>query len=92
MTLQEAYRKAKGAAEMEGHPLFVNGRDYGDFWGFYFVRENFRFDEPSGGGGDITVNKKTGAIGFFFPPMDFDLAKKAIPIHIEQFAEYNVAI
>ena len=92
MTLQDAYRKAKDEEKKSGRTFFKGCRDYGNFWGFRFFPEGFRFDEPSGGGADITVNKKTGAIGYFIPPMDFDLAEKAIPIPIEHFAEYNVAI
>jgi hypothetical protein len=88
MTLHEAYLKAKSEQEKDGLTRLLACRDYGAFWGFYFT---FPAKNPDGIA-DITINKKTGAIGYFNPPMDLDLAKKAIPISIEQFADYNVAI
>jgi hypothetical protein len=92
MTLHEAFIKAKTVAEMEGHTLLVSCGDYGDFWGFGFMPEGFLLDKPSGGGADTTVNKETGEIGVFIPPMDLDLFSKRKPIPIDQFTEYNVAI
>jgi hypothetical protein len=91
ITLQEAYLKAKSDAELEKRGLthLLECRDYGDFWGFYFVHPT---KEMGYGMCDITVNKKNGEIGYFNPLMDLDLWDKAIPIPIEQFAEYNVAI
>jgi len=92
MTLQDAYLKAKNEAGKNGLTIFTACDDYGDFWGFEFWPKGHSFDEPSGGGADITVNKKTGNIGEFIPTMDLDLFDKRIPVPIEQFAEYNVAI
>jgi hypothetical protein len=93
MTLQEAYLKAKSDAEKDGHTRLVECRDYGEFWGFAFVPPlDDDVLKELNGGCDTTVNKKNGKIGYFIPPMDLDLARKSIPIPIEQFAEYNVAI
>jgi len=96
MTLQEAYLKAKSDGEEYGPVRLSSCRDYGEFWGFCFVPALGKnlLKELNGGIGecDITVNKKTGAIGYFIPPMDFDLWNKAVPVPIEQFSEYNVAI
>jgi hypothetical protein len=89
MTLQEAYLKAKREREKRGLTRLHSCHDYGDFWGFYFVHPTEKMGD---GVADITVNKKTGAIGHFNAIMDLDLSKKSIPISIEQFAEYNVAI
>jgi len=92
MTLHEAFVKAKSVAEREGRTLLVSCGDFGDFWGFVFMENDFRFDEPSGGSAYTTVDKKTGEIGFFVPTMDLDLFSKSKSIPVEQFAEYNVAI
>jgi hypothetical protein len=89
MTLHEAYIKAKREAEKNGLTCLHSCSDYGDFWGFYFIHPTEKMGD---GVGDITVNKKTGAMGYFTPIMDLDLSEKAINIPIEQFAEYNVAI
>ena len=88
ITLHEAYLKAKNDGEKSGLTRLVDCRDYGEFWGFCFVFPTKKLD----GIGDITINKKTGEKSYFIPPMDFDLFEKSIPISIEQFAEYNVAI
>jgi len=89
ITLHEAYLKAKNERAKKGFTRLNSCRDYGDFWGFMFIPP----EKKAGDGlSDITVNKKTGTIGYFIPPMDLDLAKRAVPIPIEQFAEYNVAI
>jgi len=92
MTLHDAYIKAKDEAKKSGLTVFTACGDYGDFWGFRFWPNGFSLDKPSGGGADITVNKKTGNIGSFIPTMDLDLFDKRKPIPIDQFAEYNVAI
>jgi len=89
MTLHEAYLKAKSDGEKDGLTRLHSCSDYGDFWGFYFVHPT---EEMGDGMGDITINKKNGAVGYFTPIMDLDLSEKAIPIPIEQFTEYNVAI
>ncbi|GBU22050.1 hypothetical protein R80B4_01953 [Fibrobacteres bacterium R8-0-B4] len=95
ITLHEAYLKAKSDAEEDGHTLLDTCNDYGDFWGFLFLPPTF-FDDPPNkrprGFSDVTVNKKTGEIGYFVPHMDFDLFDKRISIPIEQFTEYNVAV
>lgn len=88
MTLQEAYLKAKSDGAKRGETLLTSCNDYGEFWGFYFRPPT---DNPDGIA-NITVNKETGAIGYFIPPMNLDLWRKRKPISIEQFAEYNVAI
>ncbi|GBU22048.1 hypothetical protein R80B4_01951 [Fibrobacteres bacterium R8-0-B4] len=88
ITLHEAYLKAKSERTKRGLTRLVDCRDYGDFWGFCFVPENHTPD----GIADITINKKTGKIGYFNVIMDFDLAERSIPIPIEQFTEYNVAV
>jgi len=88
MTLQEAYLKAKNEREKIGFTRLISCRDYGDFWGFMFVPPRKYGD----GIADITINKKTGEKSNFIPPMDLDLAEKAVPIPIEQLTEYNVAI
>jgi hypothetical protein len=93
ITLHEAYLKAKSKEEKSGRTRLIDCRDYGEFWGFGFVPP---IDESLlkelNGGADITINKKTGEIRYFNVAMDIDLAKKAIPIPIERFAEYSVAI
>jgi len=88
ITLHDAYLKAKSAGEKAGRTRLVACRDYGDFWGFLFIFPTKKVD----GIGDITINKNTGEKSSFIPPMDFDLFEKSIPIPIDQFAEYNVAI
>ena len=88
ITLHEAYLKAKTDGEKDGLTRLLSCRDYGDFWGFHFT---FPAKKPDGIG-DITVNKRNGEISYFNPIMDFELLEKPIPIAIEQFAEYNVAI
>jgi len=88
MTLHEAYLKAKSERAKIGLTRLLSCRDYGEFWGFYFT---FPTKNPDGIA-DITINKKTGEKSNFIPPMDFDLWDRAVPIPIEQFAEYNVAI
>ena len=90
IALHEAYLKAKSYGEKYGLTRLSSCRDYGDFWGFHFALPLKK--EGGGGFADITINKKTGEKSSFCPPMDFDLWDKAIPIPIEQFAEYNVAI
>ena len=93
MTLQEAYLKAKSEWGKKGFTLLFSCYDYGEFWGFMFIRPtDENLIKELNGGGDITINKKTGAIGYFYPTMDLNLSKNAIPIPIEHFAEYNVAI
>jgi len=92
MILQDAYLKAKDEAERQGLTIFSSCRDYGKFWGFHFWPTGHDPNRVSGGGSDITVNKKTGAMGEFVPTMDLDLLDKAIPIPIDQFIEYNVAV
>jgi len=89
ITLHEAYLKAKSERAKKGFTRLVGCLDYGEFWGFMLVHPTNKVGD---GLSDITVNKKTGVIGYFIPPMDLDLAKRAVPIPIEQFAEYNVAI
>lgn len=95
MTLHEAYLKAKDDAKDYGLTLLSSCLDYGDFWGFAFMPPTYdpndRLTRVSGGG-DITVDKKTGATGEFVPVMDLDLFDKTVPIPIDQFAEYNVAV
>ena len=88
MTLQEAYLKAKSDGEKTGFTLLTSCNDYGECWGFHFRPPT---DNPDGIG-DITINKTTGAIGYFIPPMNLNLWRKRVSIPIEQFAEYNVAI
>jgi len=82
MTLQEAYTKAKNNAKRDGHTMLVSCSDYGDSWGFFFKPPT---EEEVDGLGDITVNKRTGAIGFFIPTMDFDKYDSSVDIPIEQF-------
>jgi len=90
ITLHEAYLKVKSDRAKKGLTRLNSCRDYGEFWGFYFIDPT---EKPGiDGRADITVNKNTGDIRFFNPIMDFDLFENAIPIPIEQFAEYNVAI
>ena len=89
ITLHEAYLKAKSDAEKDGLTRLSSCRDYGEFWGFHFIHPTEKMGD---GFADTTINKKTGDLSYFSPPMDFDLWDKAIPIPIEQFAEYNVAI
>lgn len=89
MTLHEAYLKAKNDGAKIGHTRLSTCSDYGDFWGFVFVPDTI--DVPDGIGA-ITVNKKTGAIGYFIPPMNLDLWRKRKPVSLEQFTEYNVAV
>jgi len=88
ITLHEAYLKAKNDGEKNGLTRLLSCRDYGAFWGFHFT---FPTKNPDGIG-DITINKRSGELNYFIPPMDLDLAMKSIPIAVEQFAEYNVAI
>jgi len=90
MTLHEAYLKAKSYGEKYGRTRLSSCRDYGDFWGFDFASPTRK--EGDNGCADITINKKTGEKSTFNPIMDLDLAEKSIPIPIDQFAEYNVAI
>jgi hypothetical protein len=93
MTLHEAYLKAKKYEEKYGRTRLSSCRDYGEFWGFYFVPPiNKNLLKGLNGGCDITINKKTGEKSTFNPIMDLYLAKKSIPIPIDQFTEYNVAI
>ena len=95
ITLHEAYLKAKNERAKKGFTRLNSCRDYGDFWGFMFMPPENNPNDPLkalNGIGDITINKKTGEVGSFHVVMDFDLAERAIPISIEQFAEYNVAI
>jgi len=44
------------------------------------------------GGCDITVNKRTGKVGYFSPNMDLDLFDRRKPLPVEQFDEYNIAV
>jgi len=90
MTLQEAYQKAKIYAASSGKTYLWAVRDYGDFWGFLYTVPDPDHDLPVPGAGYTTVNKKTGIIGHFAPVMD--LAKKSVPIPIDQFTEYSVAV
>jgi hypothetical protein len=93
MTLHDAYLKAKKYEEKYGRTRLSSCRDYGAFWGFCFVPPiDKKLLERLNGCADITINKKTGEKSSFNPIMDLDLAEKAIPIPIEQFADYNVAI
>jgi hypothetical protein len=95
MTLQEAYIKAKAVNAKRSYTLLISCGDYGAFWGFVFMPTTYNPNDSytiPNGSGETTVNKETGEIGEFFPPMDLDLFDKRIPIPIEQFAEYNVAI
>jgi len=93
MTLHEAYLKAKSKEGKSGRTRLVDCRDYGEFWGFGFVPQiDASLLKELNGSADITVNKKTGELSYFNPIMDFDLFERSIPISIEQFAEYNVAI
>jgi len=91
MTLQEAYIKASSVAKGKGHTLLTSCKDYGDFWGFGFKPPTFDIDaspeKAINGLGTTTVNKKTGEIGIFIPPMNLDLFKKAKSIPIDQFVE-----
>jgi hypothetical protein len=89
MILHEAYLKAKSEQEKKGFTLLVSCADYGDFWGFYFRPPT---EKEINGISDITVNKETGEIGYFIPPLDLDVFDKRKPIPVELFAEYNVAV
>jgi len=88
MTLRKAYVKAKDHAKARGRTRFTSCSDYGDFWGFGFMSPNYALNLPPekapNGGGYITVDKKTGKIGFFIPPMDLDLFRNRKPIPLEQ--------
>jgi hypothetical protein len=90
ITLHEAYLKAKSEGAKDGLTRLSSCRDYGEFWGFNFVEPIQK--EWDSGFADTTINKKTGELSYFNPIMDFDLWDNAIPIPIDQFAEYNVAI
>ncbi|GBU21345.1 hypothetical protein R80B4_01234 [Fibrobacteres bacterium R8-0-B4] len=95
ITLHEAYIKAKAVAERKGRYLLNSCDDYGVFWGFLFMPPTYdpdNSDSIPNGVSDITVNKETGEIGVFIPPMDLDLFEKRKPIPIDQFADYNVAV
>jgi len=89
MTLHKAYIKAKNTAKARGRTRFTSCSDYGDFWGFGFVPPTYVSglspEKAPNGGGYITVNKKTGEVGHFIPPMDLDLFRNRKPIPIEQF-------
>jgi hypothetical protein len=89
ITLHEAYLKAKDEGQKYGCTLLKACSDYGDFWGFCLWP---LIEKELIGIGDITVCKKTGEIGNFYPTMDLDLFEKRKPVPLEQFAEYNVAI
>ncbi|GBU21523.1 hypothetical protein R80B4_01416 [Fibrobacteres bacterium R8-0-B4] len=93
ITLHEAYLKAKSDAEKYGHKRLAGCRDYGEFWGFCFVPPlDEKLLKELNGGCDTTVNKKTGKIGYFNVIMDFDLFEKSIPLPVEQFDEYSIAV
>jgi len=90
MMLQDAYLKAKKYAQIyDINTRLDSCRDFGEFWGFMFIPST---GDPGDGIGYYTINKKTGEKSNFYPTMDFDLFERSIPVSIEQFAEYNVAI
>jgi hypothetical protein len=68
MTLQKAYLKAKDTAKARGRTLFTSCSDYGDFWGFGFMSPAYAPglspEKAPNGGGYVTVNKKSGEIGY----------------------------
>jgi len=84
MTLHEAYLKARSDAKRRGETFLTSCKDYGDFWGFYFRPPT---DEEIDGIANVTVNKKTGMIGYFIPPMDMELFRNAKSVSIDQFIE-----
>jgi len=84
MALYEAFLKARDDAKHRDFTVLTSCADYGDFWGFCFKPQT---DKDINGNAIVTVNKKTEKIGYFIPPMDFDLYDKRKPIPIEQFAE-----
>jgi len=76
MTLQEAYIKAKMSDKEHENAYLLSCADYGDFWGFAF--SPYPPGTIVGGGYDVTVNKKSGALGKYNPFIDgFDLWNKA---------------
>lgn len=84
MTLHDAYLKAKDDAKRRNYTLLISCGDYGEFWGFVFRPPT---KEELNGVGEITINKMTGEVGYFFPHEDFDLYDKRKSIPITQFTE-----
>jgi len=90
MTLHEAYLKAKNNVCARGLTLLVSCTDYGDFWGFVLMPPTYDKNDKRtwvGGGGNITVNKKNGAIGFLSWPKDIAIFDKGKPISIDEVVE-----
>jgi hypothetical protein len=92
ITLQEAYIKAKNVAKDYGLTLLTGCKDYGDVWGFEFMPATYNPKDSRtwiGGGGDTTVNKKTGEIGNYSPQDDFgELLGKAKTIPLKELKDW----